>query len=88
MWPGYDCTVKCLNDGIFLNVDTATKFVSMTTVLDKINDMQKDRYSKEDITNELCPKDPKEKRLVVITMYNSHSYQVDDLVWDRTPKDL
>jgi hypothetical protein len=28
MWPGYMTEVKYLNDGIFLNVDTATKFIS------------------------------------------------------------
>lgn len=27
VWPGYTCQVKCLNDGIFLNVDTSTKFL-------------------------------------------------------------
>jgi hypothetical protein len=35
-WPGYDCQVKCLNDGFFFNVDTATKFVSMKTIWEKI----------------------------------------------------
>ena len=28
MWPGYSISVKSLADGIFLNVDTMTKFVS------------------------------------------------------------
>ena len=28
MWPGYSTDVKYLNDGVFLNVDTATKFIS------------------------------------------------------------
>ncbi len=36
MWPGYTCQVKCLNDGFFLNVDTATKFLQKSTVADKI----------------------------------------------------
>jgi hypothetical protein len=27
VWPGYTCQVKCLNDGIFLNIDTNTKFL-------------------------------------------------------------
>jgi len=33
MWPGYTCAVKCLNDGFFLNVDTATRFIQQSTVL-------------------------------------------------------
>jgi hypothetical protein len=28
MWPGYMASVKCVNDGIFLNIDTATKFIT------------------------------------------------------------
>lgn len=39
-----------------------------------IEDMRRDRYSKQDIYNELVPKDPNEKRLVVITKYNSRIY--------------
>lgn len=27
VWPGYTCQVKCVNDGIFLNIDTSTKFL-------------------------------------------------------------
>ena len=74
MWPGYDCSIKCLNDGIFLNVDTATKFINMRTVLDKIYDMYDQKYSREEITNELIPKNPNDKRLVVMTMYNTKIY--------------
>ena len=41
VWPGFSCEVKCFNDGIFLNVDTTTKFINKLTVLDKINDLRK-----------------------------------------------
>jgi PAZ domain len=34
MWPGYSCEVKLLNHGLFLNVDTATKFIQLQTVYD------------------------------------------------------
>lgn len=34
VWPGYTCAVKCLNDGVFLNIDTNTKFLQQQTVLD------------------------------------------------------
>ena len=36
MWPGYTASVKCLNDGVFLNMDTATKFINMIPVLERI----------------------------------------------------
>ena len=71
MWPGYTTAVRCVTDGIFLLVDTATKFINQDTILDKIRDMQRDRYSKQDIIDELVPKDPDEKRIIVITMHNS-----------------
>jgi hypothetical protein len=32
-WPGYMTTTKALCDGLFLNVDTATRFVNKNTVL-------------------------------------------------------
>ena len=34
MWPGYIMDVKQVTDGIFVNIDTATKFLSSFTVLD------------------------------------------------------
>ena len=82
MWPGYDCSVKALNDGIFMNIDTATKFLNKTSVLEIINGMERDKYSKSEITDTLIPKAQHEKRLVVITMYNSISYQIDGIAWD------
>lgn len=27
LWQGYSCNVKLVNDGLFLNVDTANKFI-------------------------------------------------------------
>lgn len=40
MWPGYETTTKWLNDGIFLNVDTATKFINQKTILDNIRNFE------------------------------------------------
>lgn len=74
MWPGYTMDVKQVTDGIFANVDTATKFIQMRTVLDGITDMLRDRWSRNDIIAEYVPKDQDSKRLVVITMYNSRTY--------------
>ena len=34
----------------------------------------------------LCPKNPDERRLVVITFYNPQSYQIDDIDWNLSPK--
>lgn len=58
MWPGYDINIKALNDGIFLNLDTATKFVNMDNAYQRIRDLKREKYSNEEITGILCPKDP------------------------------
>jgi len=45
MWPGYSPSVKLLTDGIFLNVDTATKFIQGKTVYEEILEMKRDKWS-------------------------------------------
>ena len=57
MWPGYSSDAKYLNDGVFLNIDTATKFISQKNVLDEIRENQKLGYSNDDIALWLIPKD-------------------------------
>jgi hypothetical protein len=37
MWLGYLTQTRLLADGIFLNIDTATKFIQRSSVLDWIN---------------------------------------------------
>jgi hypothetical protein len=86
MWFGYSLSVKCFNDGFFVNIDTSTKFVTSTTVYDKIKSLERDLYSRQEIKEKLIPKDPEKKRLVVITPFNSKTYQIDDLSFEITPK--
>lgn len=82
MWPGYSTDVKQLTDGIFLNVDTATKFISSQTVWEKIRDMKAEKWSNDEIIEELVPKDPLKKRITVITLYNTRIYQPDNLTFN------
>ncbi|TNV84199.1 hypothetical protein FGO68_gene5845 [Halteria grandinella] len=100
MWPGYTCQVKLLNYGIFMNVDTCTKFLQQQSVLDLINGLLRDKVSKADIDKKLTPKwdDSKSQssfqseldssRLVVITSYNSASYQIEEILWKETPRSI
>ncbi|CDW90464.1 piwi-like protein 1 [Stylonychia lemnae] len=81
VWPGYSMQVKCLNDGIFLNVDSISKFISQTTIYDKIKQMQRERYTPEQIKEMLL----QDQQLVVITKYNSRQYHVVDISFDITP---
>ena len=70
MWPRYLIDVKHLNDGIFLNVEAATKFYNSRSVLDEIRDLQKEGYSNEEIIEELISQDPSKERINVITLNN------------------
>jgi hypothetical protein len=94
MWPGYTCAVKCLNDGFFLNVDTATKFVQQTTIWEEIEELFNRKLTEEEINKLLCPKyddstsqtsrqsEVDARRMVVITSYNSASYQIEEIKWN------
>eukprot|EP00347_Sterkiella_histriomuscorum_P020908 403335999 len=82
MWPGYEFSVKCLHDGIFLNVDTRNKFVNQQTIYDRIRQYKRERYSDEEIKNML----QEEGKLVVITRYNSKQYLINDIDFDITPQ--
>lgn len=86
MWPGYEISTKSLVHGIFLNVDTATKFVNKETILETIDYLMGERrYSKADIIDMYKPNN-QDKRVVVMTSYNSKTYQLDGIDFDRTPK--
>ena len=37
-WPGYEISVKLSTQGIFLNVDSCTKFVNRVSVYDQCED--------------------------------------------------
>lgn len=49
MWPGYLATTRLVNDGIFLNVDTAAKFINNTTILEQINERRYRGENKDEI---------------------------------------
>ena len=42
--------VKHLTNGIFVNIDTATKYFPSPTVLDDINNKRKEHWSSSDIS--------------------------------------
>jgi hypothetical protein len=88
MWPGYSADVKHLNDGVFLNLDTATKFISQINIFDEIKDFKKQGYSNAEIVDWYVPKDPNRKRVVVITLFNSKIYQPDGLLFNQTPSTI
>ena len=80
MWPGYELTTKSVTHGIFLNIDTATKFVNKTTMLEYVEHLSYDkRLTNSDIEKMFSSSDPDNKRMTVMTEYNSKSYQIDGI---------
>ena len=51
MWPGYLTTTRLVKDGIFLNVDTCSKFIQKTTILDEIRNLEQGGKNKQYISN-------------------------------------
>lgn len=49
MWPGYLTQSRLLADGIFLNVDTAARFIQKTSILDWIKVQQENGRSQKQI---------------------------------------
>lgn len=86
MWPGYETCTKWYNDGIFLNVDTATKFINQRNILQDINDYLREGYKPKEIRPFYKPESEDDRRKVVITEHNSRQYQIDDITFDITPK--
>ena len=86
MWPGYLTQSRLCADGIFLNVDTATKFIQKRSILDYINFQLHRGFTKERVADEFDSSNVDMKRRTVITSYNIKSYQVDGLDWSISPK--
>lgn len=74
MWPGYETCTKWYNDGIFLNVDTATKFINRRTILEDINDYKREGYSKAEIIALYKPATEEDMRKLIITEHITKSY--------------
>lgn len=87
MWPGFEVATKNLVHGIFLNVDCATKFVQNRTILQMISQMFKEeRRSQREIEDYFNPAKNEEKRIVVMTDYNSKIYQLDGITFSDNPE--
>jgi hypothetical protein len=82
MWPGYLTQSRLLADGIFLNVDTAARFIQKQSILDWINDQAQRNRSKAQIAAVFDSSNVDMPRKTMITSYNIKSYQVDGLDWN------
>lgn len=81
MWPGFMTQSRLLSDGIFLNIDTATKFIQKQSILDLINKELAKGKTQQQIARIFDSSDQDIPRKTVITTYNIRSYQIDGLDW-------
>uniref|UniRef100_A0A8C3U815 Piwi like RNA-mediated gene silencing 2 n=1 Tax=Catharus ustulatus TaxID=91951 RepID=A0A8C3U815_CATUS len=82
IWPGYAVSITRKDRGLFLMVDAIHKIIrseSILTVMQNIHS-QNQRTFQEECTKQLVGN-------VVMTRYNNRTYRVDDIDWDKTPKD-
>jgi len=87
MWPGYEVNIRICRSGVFLNSDTATKFVNRQTFLSKIEDLiHEQRIPKKEVEAMFDSSNIENKRVTVITSYGSQrSYQIDGITFDLNP---
>ena len=84
-WPGYEVTSKLATQGVFLNIDSCTKFVNMTTVLDMYHDKYQMGYTDSEIFDRYNSSNIDNPRITVISAHNSKSYQVDGMTTEFNP---
>jgi len=85
-WPGYELTTKLSTQGIFLNIESCTKFVNQVSVLQNYEADYKDGYNDNEIFEKFNSSNIDNPRITVITEHNSKSYQVDGMTNKVTPE--
>ncbi|TRZ11972.1 hypothetical protein HGM15179_015141 [Zosterops borbonicus] len=82
IWPGYAVSIKRKDGGLFLMVDAIHKIIRSESVLGMMQTIhaQSQRTFQDECTKQLVGS-------VVMTRYNNRTYRVDDIDWDKSPKD-
>ncbi|GAB5570240.1 piwi-like protein 2 isoform X1 [Prionailurus iriomotensis] len=91
IWPGYAASIRRTDGGLFLLADVSHKVIRNDSVLDVMTSLYPPwklhamyQQNKENFQDECT------KLLVgniVITRYNNRTYRIDDVDWNKTPKD-
>ncbi|KAI6073607.1 Piwi-like protein 2 [Aix galericulata] len=82
VWPGYSVSIRRRDGGLFLQVDTVHKVIRSDSVLASMHAIYKQSAAgfQDECTKQLVGS-------MVITRYNNRTYRIDDIDWDRTPRD-
>ncbi|XP_004707651.1 piwi-like protein 2 [Echinops telfairi] len=82
IWPGYAASIRRTDGGLFLLADVSHKVIRNDSVLDVMHAIY--QQNKENFQDECA------KLLVgniIITRYNNRTYRIDDVDWNKTPRD-
>ncbi|XP_042332400.1 piwi-like protein 2 [Sceloporus undulatus] len=82
IWPGYSTGIRRTDGGLFLLADVVHKVIRNDSVLDLMHAIY--QQSQENFQDECT------KQLIgniIITRYNNNTYRIDDIDWNKTPKD-
>uniref|UniRef100_A0A674GVA3 Piwi like RNA-mediated gene silencing 2 n=1 Tax=Taeniopygia guttata TaxID=59729 RepID=A0A674GVA3_TAEGU len=82
IWPGYAVSIGRKDGGLFLMVDAIHKIIRSESVLSMMQTIhsQSQRTFQDECIKQLVGS-------VVMTRYNNRTYRVDDIDWDKTPRD-
>ncbi|KAM9609187.1 piwi-like protein 2 isoform 2-T2 [Morphnus guianensis] len=82
IWPGYSVSIRKKDGGLFLLVDAIHKVIRSDSVLNFMHAIYKQSVSsfQDECTKQLVGN-------VVITRYNNRTYRIDDIDWNKTPRD-
>jgi aubergine-like protein len=78
-WPGYQVETKLTTKGIFLNIESRTKFINKTSILDMFLDHSYSGKRNEEFYGKYDSSNIEMKRKTVLTEHNSRAYQVDGM---------
>ncbi|XP_060643492.2 piwi-like protein 2 [Anolis sagrei] len=82
IWPGYAASIRRTDGGLFLLADVVHKVVRNDSVLDFMHSVYQQSQGKfqDECTKQLIGD-------IVLTRYNNKTYRIDDIDWNKTPKD-
>ncbi|KAL4664026.1 hypothetical protein H8957_013295 [Semnopithecus entellus] len=82
IWPGYAASIRRTDGGLFLLADVCHKVIRNDSVLDVMHAIyqQNKEHFQDECTKLLVGN-------IVITRYNNRTYRIDDVDWNKTPKD-
>ncbi|XP_075300918.1 piwi-like protein 2 [Opisthocomus hoazin] len=82
IWPGYCVSIRKRDGGLFLLVDAIHKVIRSDSVLNFMHTVYKQSVSsfQDECTKQLVGN-------TVITRYNNRTYRIDDIEWNKTPRD-